>query len=102
MINVNSAVDILKKQDLSEKSKKISQTVGSIGLKPDKILAEIDESSWGRILVGALGYIGDESILPSLFKLLNNFRVDENRYAVCGAIGNVVSRAQGLLVGRLM
>jgi hypothetical protein len=52
--------------------------------------------------VGALGYIGDESILPSLFKLLNNFRVDENRYAVCGAIGNVVSRAQGLLVGRLM
>ena len=52
--------------------------------------------------MGALGYIGDESILPSLFKLLNSFKIDENRYAVSSAIGNIVSRSQGLLVGKLI
>jgi NADPH-dependent ferric siderophore reductase len=52
--------------------------------------------------VGALGYVGDETTLPALFKLLQSFKVEENRYAVCGAIGNIVSRDQGKLVGKLM
>lgn len=53
-------------------------------------------------MIGALGYIGTEEILGTLFKLLETSKADENRYAVCSAIGNIVSRNQGKLVGQLM
>lgn len=53
-------------------------------------------------MIGALGYIGTEEILPTLFKLLESSKADENRYAVCSAIGNIVSRNQAQLVGQLM
>jgi hypothetical protein len=54
------------------------------------------------VLIGALGYVGDEGTLPALFKMLESSKADENRYAVCGAIGNIVSREQDKLVGKLM
>ena len=97
-----SVVKILRSLDLVEKAKKISTTLGSIGLKSADILKDIDESNWGRVLIGALGYVGDEQTLENLFKMLDSFKGDENRYAVCSAIGNIVSRNQSKLVPQLM
>lgn len=50
-----------------EKGKKVSLTLGSIGLTSAQIFKEINESNWGRIMIGALGYVGDETTLASLF-----------------------------------
>jgi hypothetical protein len=53
-------------------------------------------------MVGALGYVGDETTLSSLFQLLENFKIDELKYAVCSAIGNIISRNQSNLVPQIM
>jgi hypothetical protein len=100
--DIPTVIKIFKGLDLVEKAKKISQTLGTINLKAADILKEVDESSWGRILIGALGYIGDDKTLPTLFKLLESSKADENRYAVCSAIGNIVSKNQSVLVPKLM
>ena len=85
-----------------EKGKKISLTLGSIGLTSAQIFKEINESNWGRVMIGALGYVGDETTLASLFQLLENFKIDELKYAVCSSIGNIISRNQSNLVPQIM
>lgn len=59
MIDIPSVTKIFKGLDLAEKAKKMSLTLGSINIKSADIIKEIDESAWGRILIGALGYTGD-------------------------------------------
>lgn len=76
VIDTPAVVKIFKELDLLEKGKRISLTLGNINLKAAQLMGEIDESNWGRILIGALGYVGDESTLPALFKMLDSFKVD--------------------------
>ena len=102
VIETSTVVKILKGLDLIEKGKKISLTLGSIGISASELLKEADDTNWGRLIIGALGYVGDESTLGPLFKLLESLKVEENKYAVCAAIGNIVSRDQNKLVGKLM
>lgn len=102
VVDSNLAVKILKSLDLQEKAKKISLTLSTINLKEEQLIAEIDESSWGRILIGALGYIGNEKTLNLLFKFMNEFKADESRFETASAIGNIVSRNQDKLVPELV
>lgn len=102
VIETSAVVKILKGLDLVEKGKRISLTLGNIGIAAAELLKEADDTNWGRLIVGALGYVGDENTLGPLFKLLEGLKVEENKYAVCAAIGNIVSRNQNNLVGKLM
>jgi hypothetical protein len=76
VIDVNSCIKILKGIDLNEKGKKISLTLSSIRIKEEEIVGQIDESAWGRILIGALGYIGSEKTLGLLFNLIGSFKAE--------------------------
>lgn len=64
-------IKILSGLDHNEKGKKISQVIGAINYPEAKITKAIEESTWGRIMIGALGYIGNEKSLPLLFKYIN-------------------------------
>jgi hypothetical protein len=67
VVDLQAVINIFKTLDLVEKGKKISLTLGSIGLTSAQIFKEINESNWGRVMIGALGYVGDETTLASLF-----------------------------------
>jgi len=44
--------------DLKEKGKKISSVLGRIKIDEAFFTKNIDESPWGNVLIGALGYVG--------------------------------------------
>jgi len=57
VIDLQTCLSILKKLD-QEKAKKVSQTLGAIHLDERSIAKEVGEDAWGRVMVGALGYVG--------------------------------------------
>ena len=44
--------------------------IGKLNVKEAELLKQIDETAWGRICLGALGYIGDKSTVNYLLKLI--------------------------------
>ena len=57
-----------------------------------QILKEVDESPWGRVMVMALGYVGSDKTLPTLYGYLRNFKSEEAKNDVCSAIGIILSK----------
>lgn len=53
-------------------------------------------------MVGALGYVGTEATLPSLFGYLKTFQSDEAKSDVCSAIGNILSRNPDQLLPKFL
>ena len=49
-------------------------------------------------MVGALGYVGTEQTLPSLYKYLDSFKSDEAKKDVCSAIGNILAKKPDALL----
>lgn len=91
VVDIKTCLSIFKDQD-QEKAKKISQTLAAINYDENLIIKDIDESPWGRVMLGALGYLGNRKSLPALYNFLGSFKSDEARADVCSAIGNVLSK----------
>lgn len=49
-------------------------------------------------MVGALGYVGSDNTLKTLYQLLGEFKSDEAKQDVCSAIGNILSRSPDQLL----
>lgn len=88
--------------DLKDKGRKISEVLGRIIKQEREIESDLDESAWGRVLIGAMGYIGTEATISKLFRLMGLFKSEESRFEVCSAIGNIASRNQDSLVEKLI
>ena len=69
VVDMKTCLSIFRSLD-QEKARKISQTLGAINLDQQTILKEIDETLWGRIMIGALGYVGKKETLPTLYGYL--------------------------------
>jgi len=65
-------------------------------------LKEVDETLWGRIMLGAVGYIGNQSTVDKLFQIINKTTVDETKFEACRSIGNIISRDQNKYVSQLI
>lgn len=52
----------------------------------------MNESSWGFVSIGALGYIGDLGTLNDIVKIMNASKNADFRHEAARAIGNIVSR----------
>ena len=76
----------------------MSQTLGAIRLDERSIVKEVGEDAWGRVMVGALGYVGTEQTLPALYKYLSEFRSEEAKKDVCSAIGNILAKTPDQLL----
>lgn len=60
IIDSKTCISTLKSTAKSEKRKRISVILGKIGGVKDKdLITSVDDSLWGQISLGALGYIGD-------------------------------------------
>ena len=73
VLNINNCLKILKGID-AERSRKVSETIGAMKLDERQILKEVDESPWGRVMVVALGYIGNEKTLNALYAYHRDFK----------------------------
>ena len=71
-------------------------------MKEEIIFKEIDETSWGRIMLGSLGYIGNENTISRLFEIIDKTLIDETRFEACGAVGNIASKNQDKYVPQLI
>lgn len=52
----------------------------------------MNESSWGFVSIGALGYVGDLGTLNDIIKIMNGSKNADFRYEAARAIGNIFSR----------
>jgi hypothetical protein len=63
IINAPQCVEILKNIVTAENTKKLSLFFSKINNSPKSLIAEINESKWGLVSLGALGYVGDLSTI---------------------------------------
>ena len=83
---------ILKNIATTENSKKLSIILSQIYPSKDKLLSEINETRWGLVCLGAVGYVGDLSTIDQIQKIIHNHQNHDFKFEGARSIGNIASR----------
>ena len=78
--------------------KSISEILQKIGVKEKELKGQINESKWGIICLGAIGYAGNETTAKFLTDLILNNKNDEFKLHAASALGNIASRHDDKLI----
>lgn len=92
IITPENTIVILKNMCTGENYKKLSIILSKIYTSKEKLLSEINETKWGLVCLGALGYIGDLSTIDQIHKIILNSQNHDFKFEGARAIGNIASR----------
>ena len=70
--DTKNCILVLKNNCKAEKAKKISQILGKLVSSDKDLIKDVDDSVWGRISLGALGYIGNSNNYSFLTNIIAN------------------------------
>lgn len=87
-----NCIAILKNIATPDNSKKFSVIISQIYPSKDKLLSEVNETRWGLVCLGALGYVGDLSTIDKIQKLIINNQNHDFKFEGARSIGNIASR----------
>lgn len=57
-------------------------------------MRDSDDSLWGRISLGALGYVGNQNNYAFLSKLIKEGKSEDVKFEACSALGNIAAHDQ--------
>lgn len=97
IVNQSDCIKILKAIDREDSAKNISEILAQIGVVENELKTQVDESKWGLICLGALGYVGNLASAKYLTDSILNHKNEEFRLVSASALGNVASRNQSLV-----
>lgn len=92
IISPDNCINILKSIANSDNSSKLSYILSRVSPSKDKLLSEVNETRWGIISLGALGYVGDLSTVDKIQKIMSTNNNHDLKFEGARSIGNIVSR----------
>lgn len=92
IISAENCVNILKSIVTPENTKKLSLFFSKINPSKKELIAEIDDSKWGLVSLGALGYVGDLSTIEDIKKMIATSKNHDFKFEGARSIGNIASR----------
>lgn len=96
--NQADCIHILKSIEREESTKNISLILAKIGASENELKSQINESKWGLICLGALGYVGSLASAKYLTDNISNNKNEEFRLQAASALGNISSRFEESLI----
>lgn len=87
-----NCIIILKNIATAENSKKLSIILSQIYPAKDKLLNEINDTRWGLVCLGAVGYVGDLVTIGQIQKIIHTNPNHDFKFEGARAIGNIASR----------
>ena len=98
IVNQGDCIHILKTIEREDSGKNISLILAKIGTSENDLKSQINESKWGLICLGALGYVGGLASAKYLTDNILNNKNEEFRLQAASTLGNIASRFEESLV----
>ncbi len=92
IISAPQCVEILKHIVTPENTKKLSLFFSKINNQAKSLIAEINDSKWGMVSLGSLGYVGNLKTIQDINKMIATSKNHDFKFEGARAIGNIASR----------
>jgi hypothetical protein len=98
IVSQADCIKVLKTIEREESAKNISLILAKIGASESDLKSQIDESKWGLICLGSLGYIGNLASSKYLIDTILTHKNEEFKLQAANALGNIASRFESDLL----